>query len=192
MKKFFLFFFLLFLLSCSNTNNKEIERLTKINEKYDSDLFILKQAEQANQEILRRTIKYSGEKIESKSIFWGRDSLNTFTLNELAVKPRLIFCFSTNTCSPCVESAIEFIKEVFPDYTENEMIIITGDYPLRLRDSVYGKKMLSGITLPINEIEVPFFFILDKKMEVSLLHLFNKLNPDITKVYLEEIKKKYD
>ena len=72
------------------------------------------------------------------------------------------------------------------------MIIVTGDHPLRLRNSVYDKKMLSGIILPIHEIGVPFFFILDKKMEISDLHLFNKLNPDISKIYLEEIKKKYN
>ena len=188
--KTFCFLSLLFTLSC--VNNKEIDRLTQINYKIESDLFISKQAEQANREILRRTIKYSGKTIESRSVYWGTDSLKIFTLTELASKPRLVFCFSINTCTPCVETAVDFLKEVFPDYKENEMIIVTGDYPLRLRNLVYEKKMLSGINLPIDEIGVPFFFILDNKIEISFLHLFNKLNPDITKIYLEEIKKKYD
>jgi hypothetical protein len=52
--------------------------------------------------------------------------------------------------------------------------------------------MLSGIDLPVAEIEAPFFFVLDGSMELSFLHIFNKMNPELTKIYLENICKKYD
>ena len=117
-----------------------------------------------------------------KNIFNKRNSLNA----------SLVFCFLTNTCSPCVDKAIELTQEVFSDYLENEQIIVAGDYPLRLRDDCYGKRMLTGVNLLIEEIEAPFFFILDKDLKMSYLHIFNKMNPILTKIYLEEIHKKYD
>jgi len=61
MKNFFFFLVLLLLPSCTDNNNKEINRLI-VNQK---------QAERINQEILRRTVKYSGKRIESKLVYWG-------------------------------------------------------------------------------------------------------------------------
>jgi hypothetical protein len=52
--------------------------------------------------------------------------------------------------------------------------------------------MLSGIDLPVTEIEAPFFFVLDKSMKISFLHIFNKMSPELTKIYLKEIRGKYD
>jgi hypothetical protein len=190
-KTLFFTAFLFALSSCAESSKEEINRLTKANQQLNDDLSIVTQTERINQEIFRRTVKYSEMSIENKKVYWGKDSLKTYSLKDLALKTRLFFCFSTNTCTPCIDESIRLIREAFPDYKDNEAIIITGDYPLRLRDSVYDKKMLTGITLPLEKIEAPFFFILDKKMEISHLHIYNKMNTDLTKIYLEEVKYKF-
>ena len=184
--------FLRIITSCTYTTSNEVNELNKINQKLTEELFFQNEHKRISQEIFRRTIMYCNTSIDNTKVYWGRDSLNTFDLSQVTSKPRLIFCFSTNTCTPCIETAIELTKEIFPDYLENENLIITGDYPMRLRNNCYGKKMLTGIALPLNEIEVPFFFILDKNMNLSFLHLFNKGDSHYTKLYLEEIRKKYN
>ena len=191
MKTIYFIVFLAVAASCTNKKSDEIFELKKINRELTNELFIKGEIERANLGIFHRTIIYCNNPIANARVFWGRDSLKTFDLSRIASKPRLVFCFSKNTCTPCIESAIEITKELFPNFLENENIIITGDYPMRLRDDCYGKKMLTGAALPFNEIEVPFFFILDKNMNLSFLHLFNKINPDYTKLYLDEIRKKF-
>ena len=178
--------------SCTNRMSNEVNELSKINKKLTEELFFKNEEMVIYKEIFRRTIKYGNISIDNTKVFWGRDSLNTYSVSQIASKPRLIFCFSSNTCTPCIDTAIELTKEVFPDYLENENIILTGDYPMRLRNDCYGKKMLSGVVLPLNEIEVPFFFILDKNLNLSFLHLFNKMDSHYTKLYLEEIREKYE
>jgi hypothetical protein len=178
--------------SCNQQDTDSIAKLKEINRRLEDEFYTVREAERISLEIYRRTIKYSQTSLDNKQVFWGKDSINTFPLYKLALNPRLVFCFSTNTCTPCVDSAIELIKEKFTDFEHNETILIAGDYPLRLRDNCYGKRMLSGINLPVTEIEAPFFFVLDKSMKISFLHIFNKMNPELTKIYLEEIRGKYD
>jgi hypothetical protein len=181
-----------FFAGCKQDDSESIAELKEINRRLEGDLHIVKETGRISREIYRRTIKYSQTTLDNRQIFFGKDSVKIYSLNELALTPRLVFCFSTNTCTPCVDSAIKLIKEIFSDFERNETIIIAGNYPLRLRDNCYGKRMLSGIDLPVAEIEAPFFFVLDKSMKISFLHIFNKMNPELTKIYLEEIREKYD
>ena len=192
MKTIYFIVFLIIATSCSNKKSGEILELKKTNRELTDELFIKSEIERTYLAVFHRTIMYCNSPIANTRVFWGRDSLNTFELSQIASKPRLVFCFSANTCTPCIEMALELTKGFFPDFLENENIIITGDYPMRLRNDCYGKKMLTGVVLPLKEIEVPFFFILDKNMNLSFLHLFNKANSDYTKLYLDEIRKKYN
>ncbi|MDR0699295.1 MAG: hypothetical protein LBG28_08790 [Tannerella sp.] len=193
MKIFYRIILLLIIASftgCKQKDTESIAELKEINRRLENESNAAKEAERIEREIYRRTIKYSQTPFDDSQVFWGKDSVNIFSLKELALSPRLVFCFSINTCTPCIDSAIELIKEIFTDFECNETIIITGDYPLRLRDNCYGKRMLSDIKLPVTEVEAPFFFVLDKSMKMSFLHIFNKMNPEATKIYLEEIREK--
>lgn len=187
--------FSLLIISCTEKKQREandIVSLKKTCKQLENELFIIKENEIINQEIFQRNIKYSDMSIDNTLVYWGRDSSNCISLSQIASKPHLIFCFSINTCSPCVDNAIGMIKEVFADFDKNERVIIAGDHPLRLRENHYGKKKLTGIQLPIEEIEAPFFFVLDENLKLSLLHIFNKANPNLTAIYLKEIAKRCD
>ncbi|MDR0573688.1 MAG: hypothetical protein LBG96_06590 [Tannerella sp.] len=177
---------------CRQKDADDIAKLKELNQRLEDEFYNVREAERISLEIYRRTLEYSRTSIDDKPVFFGKDTVNTFSLDELALKPRLIFCFSTNTCTPCIDSVIGLIKGRFTGFESNETILIVGDYPLRIRENCYGKRMLSGIDLPVAEIEAPFFFVLDKSMEISFLHIFNKMNPELTKIYLDEICKKYD
>ncbi|GHT07526.1 hypothetical protein FACS189426_01100 [Bacteroidia bacterium] len=166
-------------------------RLATLNLRLDSELFTARETEHISAEIYRRTVRYSQTPLENAIVYWGGDTLQTQLLSEIAKKTRLVFCFSINSCSPCIDTAIKLLKEQFSDFESNESILITGDNPMRLRDDCYGKRMLGGITLPLNEIEAPFFFILNEDVDLSHLHILNKMDTNSTVIYLTEIKKKF-
>lgn len=142
-------------------------------------------------ELFKSTMRYSFSKINTKNIYFGTDSTKKYTLKNITKEPCLFFYFSNNTCSPCVDAAIELVKKNFPDYITNNRIIIAGDLPKRLRNDCYGKKMISHISVPSNKIDAPFFFILDKNPELIFLHIYDKNDPFMTEIYLNEIKQRF-
>jgi len=191
---YYIFATLLFIISCvgSKKEIEEFDKLADTNQRLKDKLYIIEEGELIRQEIFRRTIIYNEYSIENNHVYLGKDSLNACALKEIVTNPCLVFCFSSNMCSPCIEKSINILIETTHNYTDNKRIIIAGDYPFRLRDNFYGKRMLTGIVLPVEKIEAPFFFILDSNLKIIDLHIFNKTNPDLTKIYLEEIHKKYN
>lgn len=169
----------------------EVKQLKKQQAELEDQLFLCRYNAEIGQELFDRSMAYTGWPVVSESVYWGTDSLHLFSLTRFARTPRLFFCFSDYTCVPCVDGAVELVKKTFPEYVSDERIVFTGDQAPRLRNDCYGKKMMSNIALPLREIGSPFFFVLDENKQLSRLHIFNKLAPDKTAVYLEEIRKMF-
>lgn len=84
-------------------------------------------------------------------------------------------------------------------FTEKEIktkiVLISPDYPTRLRNDCYGKKLLSlhnknlGLPMELEDSFAPFLFIMDKDLCVKYLHIHNKALPQLSSIYLEEIRK---
>jgi len=115
----------------------------------------------------------------------------------LTSKNKIFFCFSRNTCTPCIEQTIEIVKKIFPDYQQNERIIfISPDYEKRFRDNCYGKKLLtlehSKLGIPIEETEAPFFLVVNDQLYIEAIHIVNNLNFEKTEEYLRKIIKRTD
>ena len=110
--------------------------------------------------------------------YWGTDSLSSFSLSNLCNDKKLFFCFSEKTCPPCIDA-----------------VVISPDYPARLRNDCYGKKLLTlhnkylGLPIELEDSFAPFLFIMNKDLCVKYLHIHNKALPQLTLIYLEEIRK---
>ena len=78
---------------------------------------------------------------------------------------------------------------------KNIIVFVSPDYPARVRNDCYGKKLLSlhnknlGLPMELEDSFAPFLFIMDKDLCVKYLHIHNKPLPRLTLIYLEEIKK---
>lgn len=130
--------------------------------------------------------------LKNQKVFFGNDSLNKISLMNLVSKNKIFFCFSRNTCTPCLEQTVEIIKKVFQNYKQNEKIIfISPDYDKRFRENCYGKKLLtledSKFGIPIEDTEAPFFLMINDKLQIKSIHIVNNLNFEKTEEYLREI-----
>ncbi|MEA4936491.1 MAG: hypothetical protein VB102_07615 [Paludibacter sp.] len=131
--------------------------------------------------------------VNNSNVYFGTDSTNKIKLKQLVDSPKLMFYFSSNTCSPCIEETIEIMKEIFPNYEETDKIVfVSPDYPARYRNNCYGKKLLildkNKLGLPIeNGQQSPFFLIINKNLQVQSMHVVNKMDFSRTKEYLKDI-----
>jgi len=128
--------------------------------------------------------------IDDQLVFYGSDSMKTAFLSSLPLDNILFFYFSEQTCIPCINGTIEVLSEYFPDYIHDENIIfISPDFPARLRDDCYGKRLLSfylgTIGLPIENSNIPFFFTINKNMEISSIHIVIKEDMERTASFLK-------
>jgi len=126
--------------------------------------------------------------LKNQKVFFG----NEISLMNLVSKNKIFFCFSRNTCTPCLEQTVEIIKKIFPNYKQNEKIIfISPDYDKRFRENCYGKKLLtledSKFGIPIEDTEAPFFLIINDQLHIEAIHIVNNLNFEKTEEYLRKI-----
>lgn len=131
-----------------------------------------------------------------KTAFWGTDSLSTFPISELCDEKKLFFCFSEKTCPPCIDTVVNMLHSFFTDdEIKTQIVFVSPDYPVRLRNDCYGKRLLNlcdkKIGLPIEQEEAftPFLFVMDKDLHIKYLHIHNKALPQLTSIYLEEMRK---
>lgn len=135
--------------------------------------------------------------LKNQKVFFGNDSLNKISLMNLVSKNKIFFCFSRNTCTPCIEQTVDIIKKIFPDYKQNEKIIfVSPDYDKRFRDNCYGKMLLtleqSKFGIPIENTEAPFFLRINNRLYIESIHIINNFNFKKTEVYLRELTQKSD
>jgi hypothetical protein len=133
--------------------------------------------------------------VNNNDVYFGTDSLNTIKLRQLVVRPKLMFYFSSNTCSPCIEETLEIMKRVLFNYEKRDNVIfVSPDYPARYRNNCYGKKLLildkNKLGLPIeDELHPPFFLVINNNMQVQSIHVVNKMDFSRTEEYLKSITK---
>lgn len=128
--------------------------------------------------------------------YWGTDSLDSFFLSNLCNDKKLFFCFSEKTCPPCIDTVVDMLHSFFTDdEIKTQIVFVSPDYPVRLRNDCYGKRLLNlcdkKIGLPIEQEEAftPFLFVMDKDLHIKYLHIHNKALPQLTSIYLEEMRK---
>jgi len=147
--------------------------------------FIIGTAEHNQKEILYNPLL-------NQLCYFGKDSTNPVMLKEICDTNKIFFYFSDKVCSPCIDNTIRVLKECFPDYkNDSSIIFISPDFPKRLSEDCYGKRLLTLKTgklgLPMKE-QYPLFFRLNENMEVVSAHIVVKVDFKRTLNYLRRQK----
>lgn len=144
----------------------------------------------------RTELKNEHFKCIDQTAHWGTNYIDSIHLSELCNERKLFFCFSEKTCPPCIDEVVNMINEVFTkEEIKTQIVFISPDYPTRLRDDCYEKKLLSlhekylGLPIELQESFAPFLFIMNKDLRINYLHIHNKALPQLTLIYLKEIRK---
>jgi len=149
---------------------------------------------EASKEITVSRFRYEQHKLENTYIYIGSDNNTILAVRSIVDQPKLILGLNQNMCSPCIEGVLTDLKDFFPDYEINPNIIYVADVEQRFKDNYFNKKVVSFHQkgdFPLYEIEMPYFFILDKDFVVKLLFITDKTSPELTKKYLEIISGQY-
>jgi aryl carrier-like protein len=117
--------------------------------------------------------------IKNQNVYFGLDSLKIIDLKQAVKQHKFFLYFSSETCTPCIRQTIDLINKVFPRYkNDNKIIFISPDYPVRLKENCYGKKLLTlkdeTIGIPLEQENVPFLFTLSDDLKINNLHIVNK------------------
>lgn len=129
--------------------------------------------------------------------YYGTDTCNFYSFNEEFKESILVFYFSIEACQPCLESIIESIKDVFPNYKDNKnILLLSDDLEERFRNSYWDKRIINfprqKYSLEFMQKKIPTLFIIDPKTSM-IHHIFpyNKETPDYLSDYLHTIKERF-
>ena len=112
-------------------------------------------------------------------------------------KSKLIFRYTVNNCSKCHEDEIKLLQEVFDDTPESAIILcsylVIKDFLVfkrvnALKISIYNI-LFDAFDKEIEELNKPYYFVLHPNMKVSHIFVPNNGFPEMSKQYLEGVKK---
>lgn len=120
----------------------------------------------------------------------GKDTSDYFRLSELSYRPSLVLYFTNEMCTPCVEYCVTKLKERFPNYIENEeVILLTRGIEHKFRNSLYGKPIycIKDTEPKVVNSNVPIYFILDQDFTLKLVFVPDELLEEYTDIYLSTV-----
>lgn len=112
-------------------------------------------------------------------------------------KPTLVFYFSEDHCSKCISQELRLIKEQCTDIDDKIILLVSFrnyktlqifkqtervDYPTYL----VARRKFNWFP---NQLNRPYYFILNSNMTVSDFYLSDELYPDLSKQYLKGINR---
>ena len=143
-------------------------------------------------EIVLLENKYSDSYLKEQYVSFGSDSIGKSLLSDI-VDNKLFFFFSNSACYPCITKCVEIISEYYPDYKSNdEIVFVSVDYPARLKDDCYGKKVmnleLGELGIDLEGYDVPFLFSLTKDLRIKDINIVFKSDYNRTDTFVKSFK----
>jgi alkyl hydroperoxide reductase subunit AhpC len=178
------------------TNYKNKIIVKALNEDFEkvSALYDVEYLYKVSKELIKLQLRYEQYPLNNCEIYTGSDTSKIMSIKTLINKPKLIFGSSGNMCPPCIETVIEQLREIIPDYSHNDDIIFVADIEKRLKNNYYDKQVFSFCNkkdFPLYKIGAPYLFVLDEDMVIKMLFITNKSTPELTSEYLKTIKRLY-
>jgi hypothetical protein len=111
----------------------------------------------------------------------------------------LIYKISQNNCSSCAESELYPLDTLYSrNPQQNQVILLAENYNYRklkvLKNINKFKYPVYIIKYPdffrflaVEKLNLPYFFVLDSTLEAKMIFIPNKLLPDVSKRYYEQI-----
>jgi hypothetical protein len=139
---------------------------------------------------------YESEPLHDLLLYAGSDRNDTIKLRQLSSGGVLVLRFSGETCSTCIDFALERLRKTFPDFAHNDRIILlSSQVATRLKKSYYGKSVYSffdeGQELPFDQYRTPYFFYLDDRLEYKLFFIPDQNQTKVTDFYLNTFKRRF-
>ncbi len=140
--------------------------------------------------------------INKDCVLIDKDSHEVFISDLLTTNPLLILKISKLNCNTCTNQDVEILERFLNKYTikEGKIVILYQDSNIRdvtllsrslnNRVPIYRIKEKDSLQLQIDELNIPYFFVLDSSFAPKLIHVTNKLFPDFTNEYLEIVYNK--
>lgn len=149
----------------------------------------------------KANILNSNLKLNEKAII--RDSLNQFSLLRDIFsnkQERILVCrFLETNCASCIKYSIEMLC-AWVETVKLDNVLFLGTYR---NNRIFNKEKklykiegfdvfnVSGLNIPAEEENYPYYFILDSSLNISDLFFPDKATPDITKRYFDLIRERY-
>jgi hypothetical protein len=146
--------------------------------------------------LFESSISNENLEVNNPLVYKGNDTADKTYLYDLVRDKCLVFRFSGESCSACIDFAMGKIKSVFKDFATNDRILFIGsNINERMKDRYYGKPVISfdseDLGLPFEEYTTPFIFIMDRERITKMLFVPDKTMPGLTDFYLNLIKERY-
>jgi hypothetical protein len=111
-------------------------------------------------------------------------------------KTYLVMFFSSSFCSNCVNYSLDEIKSFLNEYKIKNILLLASNYMSRdlyvfaqtNKFDPYSFYSIETLNLPIEHLQMPFYFLLNKNLNISHFFIPRKETPEQTKKYFETIK----
>ena len=132
-----------------------------------------------------------------------KDSLNNIlSLKELFKdkQEQLLVCrFSQMHCESCVNSSIQILRNRIDSIGTNKVVFLGNHRNNKIFNRVIPLYKIQdmrvyncpAINIPVEKLGYPYYFILDKNLQISNVFVPDKAKPNITNKYLENICKRF-
>ncbi|MCO5265548.1 MAG: hypothetical protein M9948_06700 [Lentimicrobium sp.] len=140
--------------------------------------------------------KYNLDTILNTRVLTYPDTIRNTTLFDLTRQASLVFRFSGNMCSPCVDFVIDRIKFCIQDFEENERVLfLYSDANPALAEDYFVKQayyLTGSFHQELDDMMVPYLCVLDSDHRILSLYIPDMAYPDLLDRYLEIIRDKLE
>ena len=148
------------------------------------------------------------EQLTENQVFIVKEELvsinESLDLNHLLnqMSQLVILRISDQNCSVCVDAELEELENLQKKLTEKQVVVLASfENKRELRILTEGVKKLGvpifsirfdKVHLPIEEVNIPYYFMLDSDWSVSNVFIPKKSFPDLTNTYFNAIASKFN
>jgi len=166
----------------------------------------LMQTVDENDELLTLRLNFTtnilNSNLQLENIFI-KDSINILLpINEVFDEKQkyiLVCRFSEHHCESCVNYSLKMMTSWIDSIGNGNVLFLGNHRNNRIFNRViplYGIKDLStfnapAFNIPIEEIGYPYYFLLDRNLQITNVFIPDKATPNITNEYLKNIKLKF-
>lgn len=138
--------------------------------------------------------KYILDSIPNTRISTYPDTSQNSTLYDLTQQATIVFRFSGNMCTPCVDFVIDRIKFCIQDFKDNENILFlySDANPAQIKNKIVKKSwyISKSFHQELDNLTTPYLFIFDSEHRIKSLYIPDPAYPELLDKYLEIMREK--
>jgi hypothetical protein len=141
-----------------------------------------------------RSWKYELDTILNSRTLTFPDTNKNTNLYCLTDSPSLVFRFSGNMCSPCIDFVIDRISFCIQDFKENDRVLfLYSDANPVMAENYFVKQswyITDSFHQELDNLMIPYLCILDSEHRIKSLYIPDMAYPELLDKYLEMVRDK--